>query len=137
MQTVFVRFPPNKKSCINPCFLLPPFYLLSSSNSSSNSSSSSSSPSPPPPPPLPPPPPPPLLLLLFFSSSSSSSSPRIHSYHLAYFYSLFHIFHFFLAKSLQEPISQLTLDEDEAAGSENEDGEGVAATKELPEYACR
>ena len=97
MQTVFVRFPPNRKSCINPCFLLP---LFSTS---------------PPPPPPPPPPPRNTFIILLIS--------------ILYF--------IFLAKSLQEPISQLTLDEDEAAGSENEDGEGVAATKELPEYACR
>ena len=52
-----------------------------------------------------------------------------------HFISLLFIFYFifpplFLTKSLPDTMAQFTLDE-------NEDEEGVAGTKELPEYACR
>ena len=55
------------------------------------------------------------------------------TWHKLYFFTLHLFFIFptsFLTKSLPDTMAQLTLDE-------NEDEEGVAATKELPEYACR
>lgn len=40
------------------------------------------------------------------------------------------------AKSMPDQISQLTLDDDGAADSDDND-DGVTQPKELPEYACR